>query len=147
MDKIITLREASELSGYNQDYLGSLIRNKTIGGQKMGRNWFVTENTLLEFMKQKNLRIDEEKLQDASSDSPLIINDSDFRERIGKKPKALVFKIIIALAILAFAVTLLLSFLAGFLADSHKNEGSDDGLMEVKTYYREDNSDVSPPLK
>jgi hypothetical protein len=147
MDKIITLREASELSGYNQDYLGSLIRNKTIGGQKMGRNWFVTERTLLEFMKQKNLQIDEEKLQDASSDSPLIVNDSDFRERAKRRPKIQILKIIIALAILAFAVTLLLSLLAGFLADSRKNEGSDNGLMEVKTYYREDNSDVSPPLK
>lgn len=147
MDKIITLREASELSGYNQDYLGSLIRNKKIGGQKMGRNWFVTENTLLEFMKQKNLRIDEEKLQDASSDSPLIMNNLDLREKVGKTPKSLVLKIIIALAVLAFAATLLLSLLAGFWADSHEDEGKDTGLMEVKTYYREDNSDVSPPLK
>ncbi|MFA6919197.1 MAG: helix-turn-helix domain-containing protein [Patescibacteria group bacterium] len=145
MNKIITLKEASELSGYNQDYLGSLIRGKKIEGQRMGRNWFVTESTLLEFMKQKNLKVDEAKLQDASSDSPMIMGGSDLDENMVKKPKIPILKIIIALAILAFALAILIPILMGLFVNSDKDK-SDNGLMEVKTYYRDDSNDVSPPL-
>ena len=145
MDKIITLREASELSGYNQDYLGSLIRGKKIEGQRLGRNWFVTERTLLEFMKQKNLKIDETKLQAAESDSPTIVDDSSMDQEAPKRSKTSVIRIIIALAILIFALALLISVLVGFFSGSNKTSG-DNGLLEVKTYYRDDNNDVSPPL-
>ncbi len=146
MDKIITLREASELSGYNQDYLSSLIRGKKIEGQRMGRNWFVTENTLLEFMKQKNLKVDEVKLQEASSDSPMVFDDSDSNAGLVKKPKIPVTKIVVSLAIIIFALSILIPYLIGFLAGLNKDK-NDSGLMEVKTYYREDNKDVSVPIK
>ena len=144
MDKIITLREASELSGYNQDYLGSLIRGKKIEGQRMGRNWFVTESTLLEFMKQKNLKVDEAKLLDAGSDSPMVFDSSDTKEEVLKKVKPPITKIIVSVAIIAFALAILVPFLIGLLINFNKDQ-KDIGLMEVKTYYREDNKDVSPP--
>lgn len=42
LDNLITLREASKISGYNSDYLGYLIREGKMNGRKVGRNWMTT---------------------------------------------------------------------------------------------------------
>lgn len=49
-EKIISLKEAAENSGYHPDYLGSLIRNGKLEGKKIGRNWFTTEKAVKEFI-------------------------------------------------------------------------------------------------
>src|SRR3989344_1642276 len=55
IDKIISLAEAAKPSGYNQDYLGSLIRKGDIKAQKIGRGYFTTEEEIKNFLfKQKN---------------------------------------------------------------------------------------------
>ena len=38
-DSLIPLSRASEITGYNQDYLGFLARTGKLDGQKIGRNW------------------------------------------------------------------------------------------------------------
>lgn len=54
LKKVISLSQAAKISGYNQDYLGSLIRKGEIRGKKIGRNWFTTEEELKNyFFKQK----------------------------------------------------------------------------------------------
>lgn len=54
LKKIISLKEASKLSGYTQDYLGQLIRKGDIKGRKIGRGWFTTEEEINNyFFKQK----------------------------------------------------------------------------------------------
>lgn len=40
---LITLREASKISGYNSDYLSYLIRSGKMHGRKVGRNWMTTQ--------------------------------------------------------------------------------------------------------
>lgn len=42
LDNLITLRQASKISGYNPDYLGYLIREGRMNGRKVGRNWMTT---------------------------------------------------------------------------------------------------------
>src|SRR5579872_7343730 len=42
MNKVMSLAEASEISGYHQDYLGALARNGKLQAQKIGRNWVTT---------------------------------------------------------------------------------------------------------
>jgi len=49
-EKIISLKNAAENSGYHPDYLGSLIRNGKLEGKKIGRNWFTTEKAVKDFM-------------------------------------------------------------------------------------------------
>ena len=49
-EKIISLKEAAENSGYHPDYLGSLIRNGKLEGKKIGRNWFTTEKAIKDFI-------------------------------------------------------------------------------------------------
>ena len=49
-EKIISLKEAAENSGYHPDYLGSLIRNGKLEGKKIGRNWFTTEKAVKDFL-------------------------------------------------------------------------------------------------
>src|SRR6185503_17269923 len=44
--KIISLAEASQITGYNQDYLGQLARSGKLVATKIGRNWTTTKEAL-----------------------------------------------------------------------------------------------------
>ena len=48
----ISLKQASMLSGYATDYLGWLIRQNKLNGQKIGRDWFTTNKALESYLKQ-----------------------------------------------------------------------------------------------
>lgn len=52
--KYISLREAAEVSGYSQDYLGQLIRKGKLPGKKVYVNvaWMTTEEDVLQYIKQ-----------------------------------------------------------------------------------------------
>jgi hypothetical protein len=52
IDKYITLREASLISGYNSDYLSSLIRSGRIYGKKVGKNWLTTEADIRKYLQE-----------------------------------------------------------------------------------------------
>ncbi|HEU0085344.1 MAG TPA: hypothetical protein VFQ59_00060 [Candidatus Paceibacterota bacterium] len=57
LKKVISLREASKMSGYNQDYLGSLIRKGEIKATKIGRSYFTTEEEIKNYIfAQKVIR-------------------------------------------------------------------------------------------
>jgi|GEM_PF-1491594 len=52
--KVISLHQASVISGYHQDYLSSLIRKNEIKGEKLGGSWFTTEEEIQNYIfKQK----------------------------------------------------------------------------------------------
>ena len=54
--KEISLKQAAEISGYAQDYLGFLIRNGEMKGVKKGGIWFTTEGEVKRYIiAQKNL--------------------------------------------------------------------------------------------
>ena len=54
--KVISLHQASRISGYHQDYLSSLIRKKEIKGEKMGGNWFTTEEEIKNYIFKQKIR-------------------------------------------------------------------------------------------
>jgi len=54
MSGLISLNEASKISGYHQDYLSYLIRKNKLNGEKIGRAWCVTEDDLRKFILEKN---------------------------------------------------------------------------------------------
>lgn len=56
LKKIITLKQAAELTGYNQDYLGYLVRNGEIKAKKVGRNWMTTEQEIQSFIFRQKVR-------------------------------------------------------------------------------------------
>jgi hypothetical protein len=64
LKKVISLNQASKISGYNQDYLGSLIRKGEIRGQKMGRVWFTTEEEIKTFLMKQKIRNKEAALKE-----------------------------------------------------------------------------------
>ena len=51
--KLISLKEASKISGYHPDYLSSLIRKGEIKGERIGRNWFSTEEDIKDYLLRK----------------------------------------------------------------------------------------------
>jgi len=54
--KLITLKEASEISGYSPDYVGQLIRQGKLPGQKVYSNisWMTTEESVLSYANKSN---------------------------------------------------------------------------------------------
>ena len=45
--KYISSKRASEISGYTQDYVGQLCRDGRVDGRRVGRSWYVHEDSLL----------------------------------------------------------------------------------------------------
>lgn len=89
LKKIISLNQASKMSGYTQDYLGYLIRQGEMKGIKKGRVWFTTEEEVKNYLFKKKVRSDK-----------LAILDFFSRSRIKK---------IIVVAIIVFVVWFFLS--------------------------------------
>jgi len=50
VDKLITLRDAAELSGLSHSHLRLLVRRGEIRGKKMGRDWFTTAQAVHEYL-------------------------------------------------------------------------------------------------
>ncbi len=53
---VISLAQAAKITGYNQDYLGFLVRKGEIKAQKVGRGWFTTEEEIKNFLFKQKIR-------------------------------------------------------------------------------------------
>jgi hypothetical protein len=53
--KYLSAKEASAITGYSRDYIGQLARGSKIGSKRIGRIWYVEEESLL---KYKNLSLE-----------------------------------------------------------------------------------------
>ena len=49
--KFISVSEACEISGFTPSYIRRLLRNKAIRGVKLGRDWFLTEDALRDYLE------------------------------------------------------------------------------------------------
>lgn len=56
LKKVISLSQASKISGYHSDYLSALIRKGEIKGEKIGGNWFTTEEELKNYTFKQKVR-------------------------------------------------------------------------------------------
>ncbi|MEA2715144.1 MAG: hypothetical protein QOG91_172, partial [Candidatus Parcubacteria bacterium] len=92
----ISAKRASEISDYSADYVGQLCRGKKVDCRRIGRSWYVTEESLnhhIELVLQDevyrnrviNLRggrkaLDSHKRREASGDEASITYESDHRD-------------------------------------------------------------------
>ena len=53
LDDLISLEEASELSGLSSAHIRRLVSRDTIIGKKIGRNWITSKQAILEYIKQE----------------------------------------------------------------------------------------------
>lgn len=51
---LISLEEASELSGLSSAHIRRLVGNRTILGKKIGRNWITSKQAIIDYIKQEN---------------------------------------------------------------------------------------------
>ena len=56
LKKIISLHQASKISGYHQDYLSSLIRKNELKGEKVGNSWFTTEEEVKNYIFKQQIK-------------------------------------------------------------------------------------------
>jgi excisionase family DNA binding protein len=50
--KLISVTEASALSGLTTSYIRRLLRQKNVPGVKVGRDWFTTEDAIRTYLAQ-----------------------------------------------------------------------------------------------
>jgi len=55
--KFISAKEASSLTGYSQDYVGQLARGNKIDSRRIGRVWYVGEESVLNYKNFLNQEI------------------------------------------------------------------------------------------
>ena len=55
LEEIISLEEASKITGLSHGHLALLIRQGKLWGKKLGRNWVTTEKAVREY-QARNLR-------------------------------------------------------------------------------------------
>ncbi|MEI6281049.1 MAG: helix-turn-helix domain-containing protein [bacterium] len=55
-NKVISLGEASKITGYHSDYLSSLIRKGEINGEKFGGSWYITEDEIKNYIFKQKVR-------------------------------------------------------------------------------------------
>ncbi len=49
-DEWLTVREASELSGYNEEHITRLLRQGKLAGKKISVVWLINRESLLEYI-------------------------------------------------------------------------------------------------
>ena len=52
--EFLTVRSASEISGYNQQYLRRLLRNRVFQSRKIGQTWLIDKKSFLDYLKMAN---------------------------------------------------------------------------------------------
>jgi hypothetical protein len=50
--RYLSARRAAQISDYTQDYIGQLCRGKELTAKKIGRSWFVSEDSLMDHLKE-----------------------------------------------------------------------------------------------
>jgi excisionase family DNA binding protein len=53
-DEYITVRSASEFSGYNQQYLRRLLRKGVLKTRKIGQIWLIDQRDFKDYLKEAN---------------------------------------------------------------------------------------------
>ncbi len=56
LKKVISLSQASKISGYHSDYLSALIRKGEMQGRKIGGNWFTSEEEIRNYIFKQETR-------------------------------------------------------------------------------------------
>ena len=56
INDLISLKQASEISGLSHDHLRRLAEQGKIDSKKIGRNWITTKDAITKYMEQKKPR-------------------------------------------------------------------------------------------
>jgi hypothetical protein len=56
LKKVISLSQASKITGYHSDYLSALIRKGEMKGKKIGGSWFTTEDEIKNYIFKQKVR-------------------------------------------------------------------------------------------
>ncbi len=132
----LSLIEASQISKYNPDYLGYLIRTKKLGGKKIGRDWFTTKEALEAYLTSKKYI----PLEQGSSETSFLFS---VRQKI--ENKGLLIVIFLGIVYLAFLGGMLLSNSSG--QEIEGDFGEQKKLQEKRIFIGEDLKDKIPDIK
>jgi len=50
----VLVRSAAEISGYNQQYLRRLLRNRVFQSRKIGQIWLIDKKSFMDYLKSAN---------------------------------------------------------------------------------------------
>jgi hypothetical protein len=74
-DKLISTSDAASILGITIQAVGGLLRRGTIEGQKLGRDWVVYKDSVLNYKAQKEAR---EKKPEKTCAGPVPLNEARY---------------------------------------------------------------------
>lgn len=132
-EKMISLKEASKISGYAPDYIGQLIRKGKLKGRQVHFNvaWMTTEDAVMEYMRSNS--------EDSTKAStPFTVNyfaKETYRMFVGyiesTRPLRLILYVTIVLTVI---FTLVLFYILSVIVDRALN---DKALQSVESSYQQ----------
>jgi len=57
--KYISSKQASKVTGYTSDYIGQLCRGGKVEARRVGRSWFIAEESILNYEKEISVKVSE----------------------------------------------------------------------------------------
>ncbi len=72
----ISTRRAAREHGYHSDYMGQLIRSKKVAGQKVGRSWYIDEESLNAYLGKAPTPAPPRVVVPVPAEEPALINDA-----------------------------------------------------------------------
>jgi hypothetical protein len=124
----ISLIEASQISKYNPDYLGYLVRTKKLGGKKIGRDWFTTKEALDAYLSSREY---------VSLEKEHSLNSS-FMFSVKKKIESKGLWILLFISVIYFAFIGGMAFSGSSGEKEIKGDFSGERLQERKIFVSED---------
>jgi excisionase family DNA binding protein len=87
--KFLNVKDASRLSGYSRDYIGRLAREQKITAHQIGRQWFVSMDSLQAYAKsaEQDLRNRQQKLSEERRRERQAVLREERKKVIAKKKK------------------------------------------------------------
>ncbi|MBI5742416.1 MAG: hypothetical protein HZA25_01075, partial [Candidatus Niyogibacteria bacterium] len=96
-EKYISLKEASDASGYAKDYIGYLCRTQKVAAKRFGRDWFVNESALISYkLGDETARKDIKNIVSENIASGLAVGGRDFMGRVFVR-RAIIISVIVTL--------------------------------------------------
>jgi hypothetical protein len=87
-EKLLSLHEASKMTGYHQDYLGQVARAGKLEAKKVGRNWFTTKLAIDKFLGRVPASVMPQPVPEPVEEIPVVVQAEKIMEEPVYEPVA-----------------------------------------------------------
>ena len=151
--KFQNVKDAASLSGYSRDYIGRLAREQKIDAHQIGRQWFVSMESLQKYAKaaEQDFQKRQQKLSEERRREREAVQRAERRVAAAKKRKQTLHARALAVTVLSLGVGLGVVLNSAVLNDFSVNRQlasvtQDGGFVEVQEEFQIATGDLEEPV-